>query len=213
MRVTRPLLLAAAIGSTMAAQAGVKTLSSDEMVDTYIKDSAIIVVPKQRPAEQEKEQEQKSESESRSVTKTLTISPGEPPMTEAEREAVMNKLRDSRDEQWALAEEVAKQEQIRKAAFFPQEQLAAAQPVPEFTPLVPPTINGQQIEIPDAPFTKSLFGDQLGLMYDGQTLNFSIGNLPGVDQIEVPKGINEGPIQLTPRPGGGFDMAIQVPQD
>ncbi len=53
--------------------------------------------------------------------------------------------------------------------------------------------------------------DQLGIGFDGQNLNFSIGNPPGIDRINIPQGINEGPINLTPRPGGGFDLSIQVP--
>jgi hypothetical protein len=43
-------------------------------------------------------------------------------------------------------------------------------------------------------------------------VNFTIGNnLPGVDQIDVPEAINEGPVQLQPRAGGGFDLSIAVP--
>ena len=213
MHLSRPIILAVAIGTASAAQAGVKTLSSDEMVDTYIKDSAIIVVPKQRQADQEAEEEQQRREEARGVARTLVISPGEPEMTEAEREALMNKLRDEREEQWAFAEEVARQEQIRRSATFPSDQLAAAQPIPEFTPLEAPIIFGQQIEIPEGPFAQSFVNNQLGLQFDGQTLEFSIGNLPGVDQIEVPHSMNEGPVQLTPRPGGGFDLAIEVPQN
>lgn len=179
-----PLYLALAGTAGLAASftsplmAGVQTLSSDEMVETYVKDSAVIVVPKDR---------QKSEADRRQILRSLTISPGEPVLTEAEEEF------------------------LRRALLLPQEELARAQPPREFTPNIPPIVFGQQAEIPDEPFTQNFLNDQLSVGFDGQNLNFSIGNPPGIDDIQVPHGINEGPVTLTPRPGGGFDLSIAVP--
>src|SRR5690554_8203691 len=67
----RRKLLAAAITAAIAAPAtaGVQTMTSDEMVETYVEDSAVIVVPKDQ---------QKSEADRQRIIQALTISPGEP---------------------------------------------------------------------------------------------------------------------------------------
>ena len=202
--MTRPSLLAATIAATLAspAWAGVQTMSSDEMVDTYVEDSAVIVVPRNQ---------QKSETDRQKIIRALTISPGEPVITEAEeeayREALQRYIEDGRKDALTDAEE----EFVRKALLLPIDELASAQPPADFTPRTLPLIFGQQPEIPDEPFTQTFMNDQLGLGFDGKNLNFSIGNPPGLNQIQVPHGINEGPVTLTPRPGGGFDLSIAVP--
>lgn len=203
-----PLYLALAGTAGLAASftsplmAGVQTLSSDEMVETYVKDSAVIVVPKDR---------QKSEADRRQILRSLTISPGEPVLTEAEEEAYREALERFQQEGKSDALESAEEEFLRRALLLPQEELARAQPPREFTPNIPPIVFGQQAEIPDEPFTQNFLNDQLSVGFDGQNLNFSIGNPPGIDDIQVPHGINEGPVTLTPRPGGGFDLSIAVP--
>ncbi len=185
------------------ALAGVQSLSQEEMVDTYIKDSAVIIVPREK---------RKSEADRRRIIRALTISPGEPVISEAEeeadRDALQRYLEESNEDALAAAEE----EFIRKALLLPTDQLSQVVPPVDFTPLIPPIIFGQQAEIPEEPFTQTFLNDQLGLAFDGQNLTFSIGNPPGIDQIRLPQGINEGPIQLTPRPGGGFDLSIAVPE-
>jgi len=202
--MTRPSLLAATIAATLAspAWAGVQTMSSDEMVDTYVEDSAVIVVPRNQ---------QKSETDRQKIIRALTISPGEPVITEAEeeayREALQRYIEDGRKDALTDAEE----EFVRRALLLPIDELASAQPPADFTPRTLPLIFGQQPEIPDEPFTQTFMNDQLGLGFDGKNLNFSIGNPPGLNQIQVPHGINEGPVTLTPRPGGGFDLSIAVP--
>ncbi len=195
------ILLAGAAGTP--ALAGVQSLSQEEMVDTYIKDSAVIIVPREK---------RKSEADRRRIIRALTISPGEPVISEAEeeadRDALQRYLEESNEDALAAAEE----EFIRKALLLPTDQLSQVVPPVDFTPLIPPIIFGQQAEIPEEPFTQTFLNDQLGLAFDGQNLTFSIGNPPGIDQIRLPQGINEGPIQLTPRPGGGFDLSIAVPE-
>ncbi|WP_148862632.1 hypothetical protein [Marinobacter fonticola] len=197
-------LIATAIASSLAlpAWAGVESLTSEEMVDTYIQDSAIIVVPRAQ---------QKSEAEKRRIIRSLTISPGEPAIEESEEEAYANILRKAQYEGQDDALQEAEEEFIRRALLQPIEEAARAQPVANLTPFVPPVIYGQQMEIPDEPFTQTFLNDQLGIGFDGQNVNFSIGNPPGINQIPIPQGINEGPVQLTPRPGGGFDLSIAVP--
>ncbi|MBZ0333635.1 hypothetical protein MARI_12500 [Marinobacter sp. JH2] len=202
--MTRPSLLAATIATTLTspAWAGVQAMSSDEMVDTYVKDSAVIVVPRNQ---------QKSETDRQKVIRALTISPGEPVITEAEEEAYREALQRYIDDGRRDALSDAEKEFVRKALLLPIDELASAQPPADFTPRTLPLVFGQQPEIPDEPFTQTFMNDQLGLGFDGKNLNFSIGNPPGLDQIQVPQGINEGPVTLTPRPGGGFDLSIAVP--
>ncbi len=201
----RRYLLAASIAgitASLPALAGVRTLSPDEMVDTYVKDSALIVVPAER---------QKTSEDRQRILKSLTISPGEPVLTEAEEEAYREALQRSMSEGKADALSSAEEEFLRRALLLPQEGLARAQPPAEFTPRTLPLVFGQQAQIPDEPFTQTFLNDQLGIAFDGQNLNFSIGNPPGIDQIHIPEAIHQGPINLTPRPGGGFDLSIAVP--
>ncbi|WP_417514925.1 hypothetical protein [Marinobacter sp.] len=200
--------IAAAVTATLAAAAslpvlaGVQAMTSDEMVETYVKDSAVIVVPREN---------RKSEADRQRIIRALTISPGEPVITEAEEEAYREALQRLTDEGKSDALANAEEEFLRRALLLPQEELARAQPPAEFTPTIPPLIFGQQMQIPDEPFTQTFLNDQLGIGFDGQNLNFSIGTPPGIGQIRIPQGINEGPIRLTPRAGGGFDLSIQVP--
>ncbi|HCR45364.1 MULTISPECIES: hypothetical protein [Marinobacter] len=200
----RRKLLAAAITATTLtpAWAGVQTMTSDEMVETYVEDSAVIVVPRQQ---------QKSEADREKIIRALTISPGEPVLSEAEEEAYREALQRYLDEGKKDALSDAEEEFLRRALLLPVDELARAQPPADFTPRTLPIIFGQQPEIPDEPFTQTFLNDQLGIGFDGQNLNFSIGNPPGIDQIQIPEAINEGPITLTPRPGGGFDLSIKVP--
>ena len=200
----RRKLLAAAITATTftPAWAGVQTMTSDEMVETYVEDSAVIVVPRQQ---------QKSEADREKIIRALTVSPGEPVLSEAEEEAYREALQRYLDEGKKDALSDAEEEFLRRALLLPVDELARAQPPADFTPRTLPIIFGQQPEIPDEPFTQTFLNDQLGIGFDGQNLNFSIGNPPGIDQIQIPEAINEGPITLTPRPGGGFDLSIRVP--
>ncbi|WP_421910862.1 hypothetical protein [Marinobacter sp.] len=203
-----PLYIALAGTASLAASftsplmAGVQALTSDEMVETYVKDSAVIVVPKER---------RKTDADRQRIIRSLTISPGEPVLTEAEEEAYREALERFEREGKKGALESAEEEFLRRALLLPQEELARAQPPAEFTPTIPPIIFGQQAEIPDEPFSQTFLNDQLGVGFDGQNLNFTIGNPPGIDNIQIPHGINEGPVTLTPRPGGGFDLSIAVP--
>ncbi|MEE3169163.1 MAG: hypothetical protein VX324_03450 [Pseudomonadota bacterium] len=198
-------LLAASIAGaavSMPALAGVQALTSDEMVETYVKDSAVIIVPKEQ---------RKSDADRQRILRSLTISPGEPVLTEAEEEAYRDALQRYVEAGSKDALKNAEEEFLRRALLLPQDELARAQPPAEFTPTIPPIIFGQQAQIPEEPFTQTFLNDQLGIGFDGQNLNFSIGNPPGIDRIQVPEAINEGPISLTPRPGGGFDLSIKVP--
>jgi hypothetical protein len=203
LRLGVMLATLSATASAPSALAGVRTLSQDEMVDTYVQDSALILVHPGSP---------KQQAEREKILRTLTISPGEPVLTEAEEQAYREALARLEQEGKLDALESAEEEFLRRALAFSQDELAGLQPPQEFTPQVPPIIFGQQAQIPDEPFTQNFLNNQLGINYDGENLNFGIGTPPGIDNIQVPRAINEGPISLTPRPGGGFDLSIKVPE-
>ena len=199
-------LVATLLTFTGTAHAGVKTLTSDEMVDTYVKDSAIIVVPREQ---------QKSEAEKQRVIKALTISPGEPVISESEEQAELNVGREPLAVNRLNNLEQAREDFVRRTLAIPSEALAAAAPPDriDFSPVELPSFGGQQIQVPNGPFTQTFQNNQLGLSSDGQRLTFSIGNPSGVDRIDVPRPINSEQVQLTPRPGGGFDLSIKIPEN
>ncbi|MAL96838.1 MAG: hypothetical protein CL583_00130 [Alteromonadaceae bacterium] len=203
MSASRALLFLAVLSAPVSAIAGVESLSSEEMVDTYVKDSAIIVVPRQRDVTAQPERDQ--------VIQTISISPGEPVITETDMARVRERILASQRASMRDTEALAREQQIRDTLDRPLDELAAIQPTMQTMPEMPNLVYGQTPQIPDEPFTETYLNNQLGLAFDGQNLQFSIGNLPGVSQINIPQGINEGPIQLTPRPGGGFDLNIAVP--
>ncbi|WP_097461597.1 hypothetical protein [Mangrovitalea sediminis] len=225
MRTLRATLtissLATAIALTaipLSADAGVKSLSSDEMVQTYIKDSAIIIVPQTNKSEKEKEAEKKKqlEEEENAVIRTLTISPGEPVVTDADKQRLLDKQQKASSDQISGAVQTAEEQLVKQTLLTPLDQISKAQPVADFSPTITPVVFGQlnRVTIPDAPFTQSAFGNQLGLSYDGQKVTFSFGNsLPGVSTITMPQAIHQGGIDLTPKPGGGFDLSIAVPKN
>ncbi|PAV24626.1 hypothetical protein CF392_15145 [Tamilnaduibacter salinus] len=201
--IRRNALIGAVVTAlTTPVWAGVETLTSDEMVETYVEDSTLIVVPKDQ---------RKTREERKRVLQSLTISPGEPVVSESEEQAYSFLLRESERTGQDDALTNAQDQFVRNALLFPTDQVRQAQPVANLTPRTIPVIFGQQPEIPEAPFVQNFLGNQLGIGFDGQNVNFSIGNPPGIDQIQVPKAINEGPVQLTPRAGGGFDLSIAVP--
>lgn len=204
----RPLPLIAALALPLAASAGVETLSSEEMVDTYIKDSAIIVVPRRQEPAPRPAPRPKADS----VIQTITISPGEPVITEAEIERIRLRIQATRNASLGEAETLAEEQLVRDTLNRPLDRIAALQPNLQTPPALPNLIFGQRPDIPDQPFTETFLNNQLGLNFDGQNLTFAIGNPPGINQINVPQAINEGPVQLIPRPGGGFDLKIAVPE-
>lgn len=198
-------LLMAMIAGTQASfavLADIHNLSSDEMVETYVRDSAVIVIPgKQRQPAQA----------TPGVIRTLTVSPGEPVLSEAEEEASRQALQSYIEASQSGVLTSAEDEFLRRALLLPQEQLTRVQAPADITGTIAPLIFGQQVQVPEEPFHQTFLNDQLGIGFDGDNLNFSIGTPPGIDTITVPGAISEGPVLLTPRPGGGFDLSIAVP--
>jgi hypothetical protein len=142
---------------------------------------------------------------------SLTISPGEPAIDESEEQATASIFRRNQLADNNEALENAREEFLRRALIFPTDQANRVQAATVLTPRPSPIIFGDQLQIPDEIFNQTFLNDQLSIGFDGQNVNFSIGNPPGIDNIDIPQSINEGPVQLTPRPGGGFDLSIAVP--
>ena|SRR5690606_3416890 len=188
-----------AIGVTLMTppvMADVQSLTSSELTETYIQDSTIIVTPAQRQVEKRPSQ-----------VITYTIAPSEPSKTEAEEQAELQQQRDIRISSTDMAVESARQA-AEEFATIERHQVAIA-------PLTERQVNIPELpgfRVPEGPFNEQMIGQQeLGLASDGQSLTFSIGNIPGVDPIFTEQ-IRSDLVNLTPRPDGGFDLNIQIPQ-
>lgn len=207
---SRPIMTVTALGAGLIAGSaladGVRSLSQDEMVDTFIRDSAIVVSPRE-------DRQARSIEESRARAIRALVRPGEPVRTEAQETQTTMGVQEQRMASLDEAQRFAQQEFIRRTLASQTDQLEGLQPQIDLA-LPQPSIPGIGVpEIPEGAFSRNYYNDQLGLAFDGETLDFSIGNnLPGVNQIDVPHSIDEGPVQLTPRAGGGFDLSIDVPQ-
>jgi len=191
--------ITAALSANVSAD--VKSLTSSELTETYIKDSTIIVTPKKRKTQAQKK-----------ALGSITISPGEAAVSETEELLEFESAALEVDLQNEGAIYNA-EEQLRELAF------TTSGPAAEALRLKIPNIE-YQIVRPDIPdfaqldtFTYNPIGNDLGLSRSNDQLTFSFGNLPGVNNIQMPQGINEGPIQLVPRQGGGFDLTIDIPKN
>lgn len=108
--------------------------------------------------------------------------------------------------------EAAEQEFIRQVSQPPDDGAGEPARLPD----IPDTAMFRPgfAEIPGVPFElndSSMVGFEQLFSYDGQTLTFSVGDLPGLDMERLGDGFSEGPIQMIPRPEGGFDFSITPP--
>ncbi len=207
-----PIAMAISVALVSQAQAGVKSLSSDEMTETYIKDSTIIVTPAKRQANDDERQKKLA---------TLTISPGEAEKSEAEEQVEFEQIRSDASNQVSNAitfadieaeqQNLIRQQQISLAPAADASLYLPERPLPDI-PGFKEFIESGVLEA-DYNFTPLLGGTGLELERSGNQLIMGFGNLKGVDTIQMPQAINEGPVQLAPRPGGGFDLIIDIPQN
>ena len=197
-------LLCSSAGMMLASlpgQAEVKSLSSSELTETYIKDSTIIVTPKKKSSQTEQ-----------TTYSTLTISPV------GNDELVIDQLKGTQDHltgnetAFALSDELLRNASV-ESAIFPPEVVAIQSYQDSITLPVAELLDDARYLVPEGDFDLSYIGDNLGLSRTGDQLTFSIGNIPGIDQINLPQGINESPLQIVPRVGGGFDLTINIPRD
>lgn len=195
------------------AQSGVKSLTSDEMTETYIKDSTIIVTPAKRQAGEDNDKQKK--------LATLTITPGEAEKTEAEQQVDFEKVRSEVNSQVSSAvtfaeieaeqQNLIRQQQISLAPGADASLYLPERPMPDI-PGFREFIESGVLET-DYNYTPLFGGTGIELQRSGDQLIMGFGNLKGVDTIQMPQAISEGPIQLAPRPGGGFDLIIDIPQN
>jgi len=187
--------------SPLASQAEVKSLTSSELTETYIKDSTIIVTPKKA----KKQVEQTTYS-------SLTIAPVENNDLDLEELRRSQTHNSGTEVSFALNDEMLRNASVEatltpaQAVTIPTHKELTTVPIAEL-------LDDPRYTVPDGDFDFSYIGDDLGLSRSGDQLTFSIGSLPGIQPINLPEGINEGPLQIIPRADGGFDLTINIPQD
>lgn len=183
------------------AQAEVKSLSSSELTETYIQDSTIIITPKKAP-----------ETRTRSVS-SLTIAPVERTDQDIQELENAQQHRDGTLTSFELDDDTMRSASVDAAinpAVLPE---VAPYEDPQFSTPIADIFDDERYRAPDGNFDIEYAGQDLGLSRSENQLTFSIGNLPGIDKIELPHGIDEGPLQITPREEGGFDLTINIPQE
>lgn len=181
--------------------AEVKSLSSSELTDTYIEDSTIIITPKRRELSEQK------------TISSVTIAPFEGEDTDSElimeaegsQEGLSTavELDDDRLRNSSVVDALAPELEIEILSY----QELTTKPVADI-------LGDERYRAPEGDFEFEYLGDDLALSREGQQLKFSIGNIPGIDQINIPQSVQDGgPVELIPRAGGGFDLTINVPEN
>ena len=193
-----------AVGALLSTvtHAEVKSLSSSELTETYIEDSTIIVTPKKQQAVETKQETYSS----------LTIVPVE--STEQDLAALehTDAHLNGTGTAFALSDELLRDTNVA-LALNPLEEVTIQSYQEFITQPVADILQDERYRPIEGDFDIDYQGKDLGLSRDGQQLTFSIGLPDGIDPIHIPEAINEGPLQITPRLGGGFDLTINIPQD
>ena len=183
--------------------AEVTSLSSSELTETYIKDSTIIVTPKKQANTQQK------------TYSSLTIAPIE------NSDQDISELQNSQNHISSIQSSVLlNDETLRNASIesiFNPELIVS---IPSYQELITPEIaeilDDPRYSVPEGDFDYTYVGgtnsNNLGIGRSGDQFTFSIGNLPQIDPINLPHAISEGPLEITPRAGGGFDLTINIPE-
>lgn len=196
------LLLLSALLLPGLSFAEVTSLSSSELTETYIKDSTIIVTPKKQAETQQK------------TYSSLTIAPIE------NTDQDMSELQNSQNHLSGTTTSTLLNDEILRNAsvdsvFVPE--LVVNIPTYEelITPPMAEILDDPRYTVPEGDFDFTYVGgtnsNELGISRQGDEFTFSIGNLPQIDNINLPHAIDEGPLRIDPRPGGGFDLTINIP--
>jgi len=199
------LLGSVMISISLTAMADVKSLTSSELTQTYIKNSTVIITPKVVKKQPEK-------NKNRTLT-SLTISPGKAAISPSEKQYEFSKT-NSADQSQIKSAVANANVQNREAAFsINRTALASVQPAVPAVTFQNARVGGVPgLIIPKGNFKLDFLGNQLGLSRNNDKLTFSIGNVPGISAINMPRPINENGIKLQPRQGGGFDLTFTVPK-
>ena len=182
--------------------AEVTSLSSSELTETYIKDSTIIVTPKKQAETQQK------------TYSSLTIAPIENTDQDiSELENTQNHVSSTRTST-LLNDEILRNASV-DSVFAPELVVNIPSYQELITPPVAEILDDPRYAAPEGDFDFTYIGgansNELGISREGDKFTFSIGNLPQINTINLPEAINEGPLQIDPRPGGGFDLTINIP--
>ncbi|MFV1873717.1 MAG: hypothetical protein ACMZ64_10390 [Oleiphilus sp.] len=200
--LSRSILLSSFLFPVLS-QAEVTSLSSNELTETYIKDSTIIVTPTKQANTQQK------------TYSSLTIAPIE------NTDQDITELQNSQNHMSSTTSSVMLNDEILRNAsvdsVFAPELVVN---IPTYQELITPPIaeifDDPRYAVPDGNFDFTYVGgtnsNNLGISRVGDQFTFSIGNLPQIDTINLPQAIDEGPLQITPRDGGGFDLTINIPE-
>ncbi len=207
-RAASILVLGSISALPLSAVAEVKSLSSSELTETYIKDSTIIVMPKK----------QQQASRQQTIT-SLSISPTD--MSQSEIEEIshsQNHLKDTKTA-FVLSDELMRNSSVDDAVALttnPQPNILSFDEI-NAPPPISEILNDDRYAVPEGTqWARNYAGDQLGISMNGgangdRYYTISIGNPVGINPIHIPEAIHEGPVDLVPREGGGFDLTIKLP--
>lgn len=202
LKLTTPLLWTAFILPNLS-MAEVSSLTSSELTETYIKDSTIIVTPKKQSNTQQK------------TYSSLTIAPIE------NNDQDFSELQNSQNHVSGATTSVLLNDEILRNAsidsvFAPELVVNIPSYQEIITPPIAEILDDPRYAAPEGNFDRTYIGgtnlNSLGISRTEDQFTFSIGNLPQLDTINIPEAINEGPLQITPRDGGGFDLTINIPE-
>ncbi len=199
------LIVGLTIGSLSSlSSADVQSLSTSELTETYIKDSTIIVTPKKQQAKTEKK-----------TYSSLTIAPVTSVDQDFDKLEHLDNHMDSTFTSVMLDENDLRNAGVASALAIPLEPT-----IPDYYErnelTMAEVMNDERYAVPEGNFERVYMGgnaNSLGVSRNGDQVTFSIGNLPQINQIELPHAVDEGPLQITPRANGGFDLTINIPQD
>lgn len=202
------LVLGTLTALPFSALAEVKSLSSSELTETFIKDSTIIVTPKQQKATRQQ-----------TVT-SLTISPTD--VSESEIEVIKqaeDHMRNA-DNSFALSEEderYYKWKRGTKKGLTQDGQEVDEITIPDYDTINPQLpvaeiLDDSRFAVPEGDqWARMYAGNQLGVALNGDKFTFSIGNPTGVDPIRIPEAVHNDRVSIVPREGGGLDVTITLP--
>ena len=182
--------------------AEVKSLSSSELTETFIKDSTIIVTPKQQKATRQQ-----------TVT-SLTISPTD--VSESEIEDI-KQAEDHLNRANTLSDEDMRNYRIKRPSKYAISQETSPLEIPSYDEInarlsTAEILEDSRFAVPEGDqWARMYAGNQLGIGLNGDKFTFSIGNPAGINEIRIPEAVHEGPVDIVPREGGGMDITITVP--
>ncbi len=188
--------------------AEVKSLTSSELTETFIRDSTIIVTPKQQQATRQE-----------TVT-SLTVSPSD--VTQSELEEIKNAEThmDNADYAATLSDEELRNYKWKRGFKnrINVDDLNDDLTIPDYDTInAPPSVadilEDPRFAVPEGDqWARMYAGSQLGIRRDGDTFTFSIGAPEGVGDIKIPEAVHGDGISIVPRDGGGLDVTLQIPK-